>query len=150
MKAKEIPVYLFTGFIEAGKSTFIQETLEDPAFNDGQSTLLLVCEEGEIEYEDEYLKKNRIVMEVIDGPEDFTTEKLQELEDKYQPEQVVIEYNGMLSIFTFFMNHTVPYPANSPIIAPAANCCTRVFNVSMNKTAKSTFSPDELPNVKAS
>lgn len=46
IQPREIPVYLFTGFLESGKTTFIQETLEDPAFNEGQKTLLLVCEEG--------------------------------------------------------------------------------------------------------
>ena len=48
---KEIPVYLFTGFLDAGKTTFIQETLEDPQFNDGQKTLVILCEEGEAELE---------------------------------------------------------------------------------------------------
>ena len=42
----EIPVYLFTGFLEAGKTRFIQETLEDERFNAGERTLLLLCEEG--------------------------------------------------------------------------------------------------------
>ena len=46
-QTREIPVYLFTGFLDAGKTTFIQETLEDPQFNDGQKTLILLCEEGE-------------------------------------------------------------------------------------------------------
>ena len=46
---KEVPVYLFTGFLEAGKTKFIQETFEDPRFNNGENTLLLVCEEGEEE-----------------------------------------------------------------------------------------------------
>ena len=44
---QEIPVYLFTGFLDAGKTKFIQETLEDVRFNNGESTLLLLCEEGE-------------------------------------------------------------------------------------------------------
>ena len=48
-QTREIPVYLFTGFLDAGKTTFIQETLEDPQFNDGQKTLILLCEEGETE-----------------------------------------------------------------------------------------------------
>ena len=48
---EEIPVYLFTGFLDAGKTKFIQETLEDVRFNNGESTLLLLCEEGEEEYE---------------------------------------------------------------------------------------------------
>ena len=37
-KELEIPVYLFMGFLEAGKTTFIQETLEEDYFNDGEST----------------------------------------------------------------------------------------------------------------
>ena len=44
--AEQIPVYLFTGFLEAGKTKFIQETMEDPRFNEGERTLLLICEEG--------------------------------------------------------------------------------------------------------
>ena len=48
--AKEIPVYLFVGFLESGKTKFIQETFEDPNFDSGDKTLLLICEEGEEEY----------------------------------------------------------------------------------------------------
>ena len=47
--AKEIPVYLFVGFLESGKTKFIQETFEDPNFDSGATTLLLVCDEGEEE-----------------------------------------------------------------------------------------------------
>ena len=45
-----IPVYVFTGFLDAGKTKFIQETLEDPRFNAGERTLLLAVEEGEVQY----------------------------------------------------------------------------------------------------
>ena len=48
---QQIPVYSFTGFLDSGKTKFIQETLEDPRFNDGERTLLLVFEEGEEEYD---------------------------------------------------------------------------------------------------
>lgn len=44
----DMPVYLFTGFLESGKTSFIDETLADKRFNNGQRTLLLVCEEGEM------------------------------------------------------------------------------------------------------
>ena len=44
-------MYVFTGFLESGKTKFIQETLEDPRFNSGERTLLLVFEEGEEEYD---------------------------------------------------------------------------------------------------
>ena len=46
---QQIPMYVFTGFLESGKTKFIQETLEDPRFNSGEKTLLLVLEEGEEE-----------------------------------------------------------------------------------------------------
>ena len=49
--AKEIPVYLFTGFLESGKTLFIQDTLEDKRFNAGERTLLIQCEEGEVEFD---------------------------------------------------------------------------------------------------
>ena len=48
---KQIPVYLFVGQLESGKTKFIQETMEDPNFDSGDKTLLLVCEEGEVEYD---------------------------------------------------------------------------------------------------
>ena len=50
MAVKETPIYLFTGFLDSGKTTFIQETMEDPGFNDGEKTMLLVTEEGDEEY----------------------------------------------------------------------------------------------------
>ena len=48
---KDIPVYLFTGFLGAGKTSFIKETLEHHEFGDDGRTLLLVCENGEVQYE---------------------------------------------------------------------------------------------------
>ena len=47
---QEIPVYAFTGFLDSGKTKFIQETLEDERFNAGERTLVLLFEEGEEEY----------------------------------------------------------------------------------------------------
>ena len=48
-----LPVYLFTGFLEGGKTHIIQESMEDKKFNSGEKTLLLVCEEGIEEYNPE-------------------------------------------------------------------------------------------------
>ena len=44
----DIPVYLITGFLESGKTTFINETISDPEFSQGERTLLICCEEGEV------------------------------------------------------------------------------------------------------
>ena len=90
-----IPVYIINGFLESGKTEFISFTISQPYFQIRGKTLLIVCEEGEVEYDEKLLKKSRTVMEVIDEEEDFTAEKLLELEKQHKPERIVIEYNGM-------------------------------------------------------
>ena len=62
---KEIPVYVFMGFLGSGKTTFAQDTLIKQGFTEGQKTLLLVCEDGEEEYDAAELKKNNIDLEFI-------------------------------------------------------------------------------------
>lgn len=89
------PVYIVNGFLESGKTEFIRYTLAQPYFQVRGTTLLIVCEEGEEEYEETLLKGTRTVMEIIDEEEEFTTTRLIELEKKYKPERIIIEYNGM-------------------------------------------------------
>ena len=91
---QQIPVYVFTGFLDSGKTKFIQETLEDPRFNDGERTLLLVFEEGEEEYDFSLYPKKNVYMEVLDQ-QTVTTKELQALSKKYKAERVVAELNGM-------------------------------------------------------
>lgn len=89
------PVYVINGFLESGKTEFICYTLGQPYFQIKGRTLLIVCEEGEIEYDEALLKKSCTDMVTIDEEEDFTTSHLIELEKKYKPERIIIEYNGM-------------------------------------------------------
>lgn len=91
----DIPVYLFTGFLESGKTTFIQGTLEDERFNKGEKTLLMLCEEGEEEYDISKMPGKNIYIETFDDVEDITPEKLEALRKKYKFERVIVEYNGM-------------------------------------------------------
>ena len=72
---KEIPVYVFMGFLESGKTTFAKETLMDRGFTGGAKTLLLVCEDGEEEYDLEALKKANIYTEFIEEDQ-LTTDHL--------------------------------------------------------------------------
>ena len=90
----EIPVYLFTGFLESGKTTFIQETLAGSDFNAGERTLLLMCEEGEVEYNPDGFFGKNVFIESIDE-EELNPRHLKELQLKHNVERVVIEYNGM-------------------------------------------------------
>lgn len=94
----EIPVYLFMGFLEAGKTTFIQETLEEDYFNDGERTLLFACEEGMEEYDEELLKRTNTTLVYVEDQEDFNTEFLTSKLLEHYPDRVIIEYNGMWTI----------------------------------------------------
>ena len=90
-----IPVFMINGFLESGKSEFISYTIGQPYFATKGRTLLIVCEEGEVEYDAKILKKSRTDMVLIEEEEDFSISNLMELEKKYKPERVIIEYNGM-------------------------------------------------------
>ena len=97
-----IPIYLFLGFLESGKTKFIQETLEDKRFNKGEKTLLLVCEEGIEEFDISKMPKKNIVIKVIDDKSEFTEEDFTKLLKESGAERIVCEYNGMWTMDEFF------------------------------------------------
>lgn len=99
---EDVPVYLFVGFLESGKTKFIQETLEDARFNNGEKTLLLLCEEGEEEYDLSRYPGNNVTMHVIEDKEDFNEENLRAVLKKSGATRVVLEYNGMWTIQEMF------------------------------------------------
>lgn len=97
-----IPVYAFTGFLESGKTKFIQETLEDPRFNAGERTLLIVCEEGEEEYDFSTYPHQEVYLEQVEDYDDVTTETLLGWQKKYRAQRVVVELNGMQTVGDFY------------------------------------------------
>jgi len=99
----EMPVYLFTGFLDAGKTKFIQETLEDPRFYDGERTLVLLCEEGEEEYNPEKFPSKSVFFHVINADE-MNPKNLLELQKKYRVQRVLVEYNGMWELDRLYRN----------------------------------------------
>ena len=91
----EVAVYLFTGFLEAGKTKFISETLRDPNFNDGKRKYLLItCEEGEEEYDPENLPAN-VSYASFDDVQRITKDRLSAMQKRAGADIIVIEYNGM-------------------------------------------------------
>lgn len=89
------PVYVINGFLESGKTEFITFTLGQPYFQIKGKTLIILCEEGENEYDEALLRKSRAEIELIEDEEDFNPSHLVELEKKHKPERIIIEYNGM-------------------------------------------------------
>ena len=90
-------VYMIYGFLESGKTQFINFTLNQDYFYSDDTTLLIVCEEGEEEYDIEALKEKNVVVEVLDDFTDFNLTTLKELDKQYKPERILIEYNGTWS-----------------------------------------------------
>lgn len=94
--AKDIPVYVFTGFMDSGKTTLIQETLFENDFaNEGEDKILIIsCEDGDVEYDIDKLKTVNAKVTTIDSEEEFTLEKLNEIQNEFKPDVVFLEYNG--------------------------------------------------------
>ncbi|MBP1536183.1 MAG: GTPase [Ruminococcus sp.] len=90
-----VPVYLFTGFLEAGKTQFIQQTLKDERFNNGDRTLLLVCEEGIEEYDTTDFEKDHVFLRTIEDKNDLNPAALGRFLDETKAVRVIVEYNGM-------------------------------------------------------
>jgi uncharacterized membrane protein YcgQ (UPF0703/DUF1980 family) len=100
----DIPVYLIAGFLDSGKTNFINGILED-GFAREDKTLLLCCEEGDEEYNKNALDNVTVV--TIDDEDEFTCDYLKSLEKKYKPKQILIEYNGMWGLEPLFRD-TLP------------------------------------------
>jgi len=99
---QQIPVYVFTGFLDSGKTKFIQETFEDERFNAGEWTLLMVFEEGEEEYDFSTYPHQNVFLEVLDQAT-VTTKELAALARKHKVERVVAELNGMQQVGDLYM-----------------------------------------------
>jgi len=89
------PVYIINGFLDSGKTDFFRYTIAQPYFRIKGKTLLIVCEDGENDYEEKLLKQTNTVIERIEEEEDFNPDALIALDAKYNPERILVEYNGM-------------------------------------------------------
>lgn len=101
MREPEVMVYLMTGFLDSGKSQFLKFTLKQEYFQIDGKTLLILCEEGEEEYDPKEMQRYGVVIETVDSQEELTEEWLEIMNRKYRPERVVIEYNGMWKVSDF-------------------------------------------------
>lgn len=135
MAMQQIPVYAFTGFLDSGKTKFIQETLEDPRFNAGERTLVLIFEEGEEEYDLSTYPYKNVYLEVVDQ-QTVSTEELKALQKKYKAERVVAELNGMQQVGDLYMRfpsqwaiaQEVMFADSTTIMAYNANMCNLVMD----------------------
>ena len=99
-----LPIYLFTGFLEGGKTHIIQESMEDKKFNSGEKTLIIQCEEGVDELDPSRFYGQNIYLELIENESDFTKENLTAIGKKHRIDRIIIEYNGMWKLSTLYDN----------------------------------------------
>jgi len=98
----EIPVYLFTGLLESGKTTLIHEVAGEEGFLEPGNTLLIRCEEGEEEFSEEFLRKYSMILLDVEEAEELNESFWRKSETDYKPAQIMIEYNGMWTMDTLF------------------------------------------------
>ncbi|WP_167958214.1 TIGR03943 family putative permease subunit [Anaerosporobacter faecicola] len=125
----EIPVYVISGFLESGKTTFLSDTIQDKDFLDGGLSLLITCEDGEVEYDENELQKLKVKKIEIEEEEDLTEEFMLELQKTYRPARVLIEYNGMWNVGRL-INEALPNPFTVVQIITLVDATT--FEVYMN------------------
>lgn len=125
----EIPVYFFTGFMDSGKTTLIQETLFENGFaEDDDRILIIACEDGDVEYDTEKLKTINASVATIDTEADFNTEHLQEIADQYRPDVVFVEYNGTWGVGEVY---EMELPKNWVIVQSLATVDATTFEMYM-------------------
>lgn len=126
---EEIPVYLFTGFMDSGKTSLISQTLLEENFGDGAKTLLIVCEDGEEEYDEAELARSNIKLLLVERQEDMTEELLKNINLQYLPDQVFIEYNGTWGMDTLL---EAKLPAGWVIVQSLATVDATTFEMYLN------------------
>lgn len=98
----KLPVYIFTGFLEGGKTSIIQESLNDEKFNSGEKTLVLLCEEGEVELDPSAFWGKNVYIHTVENKEWLTRENLEELVKGRRIDRIIVEYNGMWDMQTLY------------------------------------------------
>lgn len=93
-KHKEVPLFVLNGFLESGKTSLIKEIIENnPEYQDN-TTVIICCEEGEVEYDSEWLDKFKVKVEYVSSAEEFSASWMEAVDKKYMADRYVIEYNA--------------------------------------------------------
>jgi len=128
--AKEVLVFFITGFMDSGKTSLIEETIYSGEFaNNPESKLIICCEDGDIEYDEEKLKTVNARLVMIENEEDFTEQNLLKLAEAYKPDNVFIEYNGTWEVGSFY---EMKLPAGWMIAQAIATVDSTTFEMYQN------------------
>lgn len=127
---KEVPLFILNGFLESGKTTIIKEIIENNENYQDNSTVIIACEQGEVEYDEDWCEKYQVHVEYIEDQDEFTPEFMRNLDNVYRANQYVIEYN---SFFDFDAQEFPPYMV---IYQQITMIDSTTFNVMFNNMRK--------------
>ena len=115
--------------MDSGKTTLIRQTLVDEDFGAGAKTLLICCEDGEAEYDENELLKANTKLVMIEKEDDLNEITLKKLDDTYHPDQVFIEYNGTWEMATIL---EMKLPKGWTFVQSLATVDATTFEVYLN------------------
>lgn len=122
----EVPIFIVNGLLESGKTTLIKEIIENNVSYQAGTTLLVVCEEGETEYEERWLKEYEVQVAYVSKEADLTPEFLMALDEQYQPAQIVLEYNS------FYNMDELAFPEYMPVYQQVTLIDASTFGIFFN------------------
>ncbi|MDE7263060.1 MAG: hypothetical protein K2N64_00175 [Anaeroplasmataceae bacterium] len=122
----EVPIFIVNGLIESGKTTLIKEIIENNVSYQAGATVLVVCEDGEVEYEDSWLKEYDVQIVRIEKESDLTAELFFEIDEKYKPVQIVLEYNSFYSV------ENLEFPEYMPVYQQVTLIDASTFGIYFN------------------
>ena len=125
----ETRIYLFTGFLESGKTTFINDTIINTDFCDYETSVLIVTEEGEVEYNEAAIKEHNCEIVYVENEEEFTADFFKDLKEKYHPTQVLVELNGMWNVDQFVESK---FPENWDVVQILTTINASTFQLYVN------------------
>ena len=125
MSDKAVPIYLFLGFLEGGKTKFIQKTIANKRFGEGQNILLIVCEEGIEEYDFSEFNGKNVTLQVLDDKSELNEEAMREMADECDADVIVVEYNGMWHLTDLMLNK----PQNQKVFQTVFVADASSFNI---------------------
>ncbi len=94
MLERTIDTRLVYGFLDAGKTTYIQDCIENDYFCKYGTTLILCFEQGEADYDEEMLSGRRTTVAYYEGKTDIRRFCLDSIE-ACQPDRIYVEMNTM-------------------------------------------------------
>ena len=127
---KEVPLFILNGFLDSGKTTIIKEIIENNPDYQDNSTVIIACEQGEIEYDEKWCDKYQVHVEYIEDQDEFTPEFMRNIDNIYRANQYVIEYNS------FFDFEKQDFPSYMVIYQQITMIDAQTFKVMFNNMRK--------------